>query len=153
LLFRVVEKRIPLLRLLLADITSKKGSGEGLKSEAVPGNYEAIEALTLQALTNAKLPPGTPVPMTRRAWLDGWDPSMKRDGDPPKEFRSNRPLLLGQYIQFLLAITQWLCPICLKRLLRAHDLEDIFSVAACMMTLAFDHCIPQLKNQASATRP
>ena len=29
-----------------------------------------------------------------------------------------------------------------------HDLEDIFTVAAVMMTLAFDHCIVQLKNTA-----
>jgi hypothetical protein len=34
----------------------------------------------------------------------------------------------------------------LKRLLRDCDLEDIFTVAAAMMTLAFDHCIPHLKD-------
>ena len=62
---------------------------------------------------------------------------------------SQHPLLLGQYIQFLLVITQWLCPIfLLRKLLRDSDLEDIFAIAAVMMTLAFDHFIVQLKGQA-----
>ena len=61
----------------------------------------------------------------------------------------NRPLLLGQYIQFVLAITQWLCPICLRRLLRDTDLEDIFTVAAAMMGLQFDHQIHSLKGTAN----
>jgi hypothetical protein len=43
-----------------------------------------------------------------------------------------------------------LCPIFFKRLLREHDLEDMFSVTAAMMTLHFDHCIPRLKH---TTRP
>ncbi len=38
----------------------------------------------------------------------------------------------------------------LKRLLREHDLEDMFSIAAAMMALHFDHCIPRLKH---TTRP
>jgi hypothetical protein len=141
-----VLKRLPLLTVLLVDIASKKGTSAGLSSVSGPGDYEAIEAVALQALTNAKLPPGTPVPMTRTAWLDGWGEAMKQDGQPPKFPQFNRALLLGQHIQYLLSITQWLCPICLKRLLRQHDLEDMFAVAAAMMTLHFDHCIPSIKN-------
>ncbi len=30
-----------------------------------------------------------------------------------------------------------------------NDLEDIFTVAAVMMTLQFDHCIPNLKHSAN----
>jgi hypothetical protein len=135
-----VLKRLPLLTVLLVDIASKKGTSAGLSSVSGPGDYEAIEAVALQALTNAKLPPGTPVPMTRTAWLDGWGEAMKQDGQPPKFPQFNRALLLGQHIQYLLSITQWLCPICLKRLLRQHDLEDMFAVAAAMMTLHTDHC-------------
>jgi hypothetical protein len=149
LIFRAVEKRLTLLRPLLEDIKSKKGTGRGLKGAAGPGNYPAIEAVTLQACTIAKLPPGTPVPMTEKAWRYGWDAAMKQSGAPPVNPADNRPLLLGQYIQFLLAITQWLCPICLRRLLRDHDLENIFTVAAAMMTLHFDHQIPFLKNTAN----
>ena len=86
---------------------------------------------------------------TERAWRYGWDTVMKQNGDPPKFMSQNRPLLLGQYIHFVLAITQWLCPICLKRLLRHNDPEDIFTVAGAMMTLAFDHQIPSLKDTAN----
>ena len=51
--------------------------------------------------------------------------------------------------EFQGATWQWLCPICLKRLLRDLDLEDMFTVAAAMMTLAFDHQIPRLKDTAN----
>jgi len=37
----------------------------------------------------------------------------------------------------------------LKRLLRDTDLEDMFTVAEAIMTLAFDHQIPSLKNTAN----
>jgi hypothetical protein len=148
-IFMAVEKRLTLLRPLLEAIKSERGTGRGLKSVAGPGNYPAIETLTLQTFTIAKLPPGTAVPMTEKAWRYGWDAVMKQNGEPPKFMRSNRPLLLGQYIHFVLAITQWLCPICLKRLLRDLDLEDMFTAAAAMMTLAFDHQIPGLKDTAN----
>ncbi len=49
LIFREVEKRLTLLRPLLEDIKSKRGTGRVLKSESGPGNYPVIEALTLQA--------------------------------------------------------------------------------------------------------
>ena len=143
-IFMTVLKRIPLLTDLLTDIQSKAKTKQGLSSVVGPGNWPAIEAVTLQSLTNttkpSRLPPGTPVPMTKTAWMLGWDAAMKQSGDPPRFPQFNRPLFLGQYIHFLLVITQWLCPIYLKRLFRDSDLEDIFTVAAAMMTLPFDHC-------------
>jgi hypothetical protein len=118
IIFMEVLKRLPMLTALLTDIKSKSKTSEGLASVAGPGKYKAIEAVTLQALANAKLPSVTPVPMTEQACMAGWDAAMKQAGDPPLYPHKNRCLLFGQYICFLLAITQWLCPICLKRLLR-----------------------------------
>ena len=87
-----VLKRLPLLTALLADIKSKSGTGDDLSSEAGPGNYKDIETVTLEALTNAKLPPGTPVP-NANSMRRGWDITMKQSGDPPKMPQFNRPLL------------------------------------------------------------
>jgi hypothetical protein len=81
-----------------------------------------VNRLTLEL---ANLPPGTAVPMTQLAWAVGWDVLMRHDGDPPPQPQFQRPMLLGHYIQFLIAITQFWCPICQHRLLTDHDLRDM----------------------------
>jgi hypothetical protein len=88
--------------------------------------------------------------MTPRDWSDGWDPGMRNSGDPAQLPHQNRCLLLGHWIQFLLAITQWVCPICFQRLLREHDLFDMPTIRAALPGLHFDHCIPALKHTTLA---
>ena len=88
--------------------------------------------------------------MTPRDWSDGWDPVMRNSGDPAQLPHQNRCLLLGHWIQFLLAITQWVCPICFQRLLREHDLFDMPTIRAALPGLHFDHSIPALKHTTLA---
>ena len=102
--------------------------------------------MTRETLVLTKLPPDTTVPMTEIAWRVGWDALMRETGDPPVTPCKNRSLLLGCYIQFLFAIGQGVCPVCLRRLLTERDLWDMTSIHAAMIRLHFDHCIPVLKD-------
>jgi hypothetical protein len=154
LLFDAVLKRIPELEVLLAHFQTLSGSQctshKGLGSKVDPGEYRRLLRVTLLTLERAKLPLETPALMTERAWADGWDETMRNSGEPPKKKSDNRCLLLGNWIHFLLAIMQWICPICLERLLRPHDLRDMPAVRKGMLSLHFDHFIFLLKHSAVA---
>ena len=81
--------------------------------------------------------------MTQLTWAVGWDVLMRHDRDPPHQPQFQRPMLLGHYIQYLIAITQFWCPICLHRLM-----TDQGHASEAMLRLHFDHFIPGLKGTA-----
>jgi hypothetical protein len=148
LLFDAILKRIPWLLWLLTSIKSHHGTSRGLQSVNGPGGWEELEEVTRLTLDLAKLPPDTAVSMTQLAWAVGWDVLMRHDGAPSQLPRFQRPMLLGHYIQFLIAITQFWCPICLHRLLTDHDLRDMPAIYETMLRLYFDHFIPGMKGTA-----
>jgi hypothetical protein len=121
-IFDAAYKRIPWLGRLLVRIKLGHHTARGLTSEADPGEWKEVEEVTHRTLALAKLPLNTPVPMAQLAWRRGWHVLMRETRDPPVDPRSHRPLLLGHYIQFLLTITQFWCPIRLGRLLTERDL-------------------------------
>jgi hypothetical protein len=107
-LFDAVLNRLPFLIALLARIIKAlKDTRQGIESVDGPEGWEEIEEVTRLTHALANLPTNTPVPMTRRAWLHGWDAVMRKHGDEPVRPHGNRSLPLGHYVQFILAITQW----------------------------------------------
>ena len=97
LLFDAILKRIPWLLWLLTSIKSHHGTSRGLQSVNGPGGWEELEEVTRLTLELVRL----------------------------SHPQHHRPMILGHYIQFLITITQFWCPICLCRLMTDHDLRDM----------------------------
>ena len=68
---------------------------------------------------------GTAVPVTRLVWETGpgYDPDLSATGKTLVTPHTNRQQVLGMVSQDSLTLAQWICPICVSRLLTEHGLS------------------------------
>jgi hypothetical protein len=92
--------------------------------------------------------PVNTTPVTRLAWETGYDPKMSEIGNLHLTPWLNRAPILGSSVQYCLFLAQWVCPICLSRLLTEHDHSTMLDIISAMHKIHFDHFIPLLKGDA-----
>ena len=109
-----------------------------------------MEEVAEEALKAGNRPLNTTLPITKLAWMVGWDAAMRLHGNPPVFPCKNRAMVAGYHVQFCLIMAQGICPVCMELLLSDLNLTDIHSLLETIHTIHFDHFIMSLKGSCAS---
>jgi len=113
-----------------------------------PAIWDTVTQVFDKAIEAGELPPGTMYPITKKQWIDGYDPASPSSTGktPTTNFHHLRRLVLGQIVKWCLSVVSKYCHICLEPLWNPKHLASLKTIHNRLAALDFDHCVPKLKD-------